>query len=82
MEQDFELPVTYNGKELMFPAQLHLYGYTQKIDVFVNGLSVMYERDDERQWRAIVDPVDAEKSQSIKVELLQVIADSIEDILI
>lgn len=33
MDEDFELQVNYKGKELMLPAQLNLYDYTQKIEV-------------------------------------------------
>lgn len=78
---EFELPVSYNGHELLFPGQLHLFGYTQKIEVLVNDISVMYERDDERNWRAIVDPTELEKNKQIKTDLLQAIADSIEAVL-
>ena len=81
MSEGFELPVKYKGKEFMFPAQLHLYGYTQKIEVMVNGISVMYERDEERQWRAIFDAEALDKNRSINIELLQAIASSIEEAL-
>lgn len=65
----------------MIPGMLHLYGFTQKIEVNINGLTVMYERDEERNWRAIVDPSQLEKNQSVQTELLQAIADSIEEVL-
>lgn len=81
MAESFELPVTYKGEQLIIPGILHLYGFTQKIEVNVNGLSVMYERDEERNWRAIVDPLQLEKNQSVQTELLQAIADSIEEVL-
>jgi hypothetical protein len=81
MDEGFELPVNFNGKEFMLPAQLHLYGYTQKIEVMVNGISVMYERDEERMWRAIFDAEALDKNRSITVELLQAIASSIEKVL-
>ena len=81
MAESFELPVTYKGKQLMIPGILHLYGFTQKIEVNINGLSVLNERDEERNWRAIVDPLQLEKNQSVQTELLQAIADSIGKIL-
>lgn len=81
MDETFQLPVTFNEKEMLFPAQLHLYGYTQKIEVLVNDLSVMYERDEERAWRAIIDPVVLEKNRSISLPLLQAIANAIEQVL-
>jgi hypothetical protein len=80
-DEGCELPVKYNGKECMFPGKLHLYSYTQKIEILVHGVSVMFERDEEREWRAIVDPSELEKSKSIDGDLLQAIANAINSIL-
>ena len=81
MNNDFELPVSYKGKELLFPGQLHQYGYSQKIEISVNGASIFFERDEEGNWRAIVDPSEFEKNKSFSIELLQAIACSIEEVL-
>jgi hypothetical protein len=81
MDEDFQLPVSFKGNELLFTARLLHMGYVNKIEVEVNEVSVMYERDDENQWRALVQPADLEKNKSISVELLQAIAQSIEQIL-
>lgn len=78
---DFELPVSYNGEELCFPGQLHQYGYSHKIEINVNGISLLFERDEERNWRVIVNPAELEKNKLINTELLQAIAGSIEDLL-
>jgi hypothetical protein len=81
MNEPFELPVLFNGKQFSFPGQLHLYGYSQKIEVLVNDLSILYERDEEGAWRALVDPSEVQNHKAVTVELLQAIADSIEEIL-
>jgi len=81
MDEGFDLPVRFSGKEVSFPCKLHLYTYTQKIEIHVNGTSVMFERDDERNWRAIVDRLDEEKNKSIDFELLGAIANTIEEVL-
>jgi hypothetical protein len=81
MDEGFELPVILNGKDLKFPGQLHLYGYTQKIEIKVYGTSVMFERDEERNWRAIVDPSQLDTNKSITTELIQAVAESIDHIL-
>lgn len=81
MDEEFQLPVFYNGRELLIPARLHLYGFTQKIETNVESIVVMFERDEERNWRAIVTPVEWEKNRSIKPDLLQAIARSIEAVL-
>jgi hypothetical protein len=78
MNEPFELPVTYNGEELHFPAQLKQFGYTHRIVVDVYGTEVFYEPDEERNYRAIIDQ---EKiSKQVSVELLKAIAEAIEGI--
>lgn len=81
MDEGFELPVHYKGEELLFPGQLHLYGYTQKIEILVHGVSVLYERDEESNWRAIVDAEELEKNRTLNAELLEAIAEAIEEVL-
>ena len=56
MQESFELPVIYNGKELLYPAQLQQLGYTHRIVVDVDGIEVSFEPDEERNYRGIVDP--------------------------
>ncbi len=77
MNEPFELPITYKGKELLFPSRLLQLGYTHKFQVQVNGLEVLFEPDEERNYRAVVAPVLVEKS-NIDVELLQAIAEVIQ----
>ena len=81
MENSFELPVSFKGKDLLLPGQLHLYGYTQKIEIIVNGVSLFFERDEEGNWRALIDPSELKKSRSLTIELIQAIACSIEEVL-
>jgi hypothetical protein len=80
MDDDFRLPVNYGGKELEFPARLFHYGYIIKLEVEVEGLQVFFERDEERNWRAILSYEDAQANKSIDRELLKAITDSIEEI--
>lgn len=74
MDETFDLPVFYNNEEILLPAQLHQYGYTYKIEVEVNGRSIFFERDEERNWRAI-----AENNTSVNFELLQAISISLQE---
>lgn len=78
MDEPFELPVLYKGGERLFPAQLHQVGYTHRIVVDVEGTEVAFEPDEERNYRAIVDP---EKTPAtIPTDLLKAIAEAIESI--
>ncbi|MBD0288578.1 MAG: hypothetical protein ICV84_25940 [Flavisolibacter sp.] len=77
MNEPFDLPVNYKGKQLLFPARLLMLGYTHKFQVQVNGFEVLFEPDEERNYRAVVAPEQAESSK-IDVELIKAIAEVIE----
>ncbi len=79
MYEPFEIPVIYKGKELSFPAKLLKLGYTHKIHVDVNGQDILFEPDEERNYRAIVDPEKLGSNQ-IDFELLKAISQAIEAI--
>jgi hypothetical protein len=53
--EEFELPVTVNGKEFLFPSKLIQLGYTYRIEVDVSGTIVSFERDEEKNWRALIN---------------------------
>jgi hypothetical protein len=53
--EEFELPVSVNGKEFLFPSKLIQLGYTYRIEIDVNGALINFERDEERHWRALID---------------------------
>jgi hypothetical protein len=80
MEDAFELPVIYKGKEMLFISQLLMQGYTHKFQVDVNGQEVSFEPDEERTYRAIVQPETIGVGKEIEVELLQAIAEAIESV--
>lgn len=80
MEDTFDIPVTYRGKELLFKSQLLILGYTHKISVDVNGTEVLYEPDEERNYRAVIDLEKMEGMKTIEKELLKAIAGAIESI--
>jgi hypothetical protein len=81
MDEPFELPVLYNNKKMLLPAQLHQYGYSFKIEVEVNGTAIFFERDEDRNWRAMVEPSEVEMNSYLTKELLQAILTSIERVL-
>ena len=81
MEEGFEIPVPYKGKELLFPAQLVFFGWTHRIEVAMDGTRVCFERDEEGEWRALLSAEDLEANKTIDVELVKAIAAAIENIL-
>jgi hypothetical protein len=79
MTDPFELPVTFEGKELLFPAQLEPRGYSYRIRVDLPSCVVYLEPDEERKFRAMIDP-DAPGGTTPPAGLLQALVDSIEAI--
>jgi len=79
-EDSLEIPITYKGQELSFPAQLLMTGYTHKIQVEVDGQLIMFEPDEERNYRAILNAEQLEKGAKVDVGLLQAIAQVIESV--
>jgi hypothetical protein len=77
MGSDLTLSVTYRNQEYNFPAELRVFGYTHKIAVTVNDTIVLFEPDEERNYRAVI--ADSEKNKkTIDPELLQAIAEELE----
>jgi hypothetical protein len=44
---EFELALTFNGKELTFPVQRLNYGTSYKLQVEIEGTNVFFEPDEE-----------------------------------
>lgn len=80
MNEPFELPVTYKGKDLLLSAQLLNYGYTHKFKVTLDEQEVLFEPDEERVYRAIVDIAYVDKMKEGTKELLQVIAEALQSL--
>jgi hypothetical protein len=79
MDEPFDLPVTYKGEELLFPAQLKQLGYIHQFEVDVYGTAVFFEPDEEGVYRAIIDS--DQLNRQVNVALLKAIAEGIETIL-
>ncbi|MEJ7737121.1 MAG: hypothetical protein WKF97_06815 [Chitinophagaceae bacterium] len=61
MEESFELSVEYNNQEKLLPVKIMTMGYSYKIFVNVEGIDVILEPDEERHFRAIIDPIQNSK---------------------
>jgi hypothetical protein len=81
MDEEFELPVSFNNKTLNFTARLLYYGYSSKLEVDIDGSQVLFEPDEERNWRALIAYEELNANKKISAELLKAIACSIEEIL-
>jgi hypothetical protein len=80
MENDFLLPVSYEGKQTGFPARLLNYGYSFKLEVTIDDTKVLFEPDEERNWRALISYDDMQLNKKLNTILLRSIAEAIESI--
>lgn len=75
MEDSFLLYVAVDGKEYQFPAAILETGYTVKVQVEINGSNIMFEPDEERNWRAVIPYEDAQANKKFDVAILKAVAD-------
>jgi len=60
MNEPFILPVIYQGTEHEFKARFERWGYTHRIAVLINEVTVIFEPDEEGCYRALTE-IPAEK---------------------
>lgn len=80
MKEDFQIPITLNGQELSFSACLVPSGYITKIVVNIYGEKIMYEPDEEGQYRALINNDAFNNDAKINIELLKEIANTIQSV--
>lgn len=80
MNEEIDIPIIYKGNELIIKAKVVKFGYIHRFEVEVDGYSVIFEPDEERNYRVILNPVDDKNSKSIDLELLKQIAKTIESL--
>ena len=79
-ENDFDLPVVYNNEERLFPSRLYEWGYGYKIDVYIEDSIISFERDEERNWRAMINPETLNKNAKVTGALIQAIVVSLDEL--
>jgi hypothetical protein len=80
MEEPFELPLVYKGEQLLLKASLLVTGYAHKFSVDINGQIIIFEPDEERNYRAVIPYDDLHQIRNIDKELLKKITQCIETI--
>ncbi len=77
MAEAFTLAVLYKGEQKIFDAELRVMGYTHKIAININDAELLFEPDEERNYRAVVCEADINKNR-IDIELIKLIAAELE----
>jgi len=80
MHETFDLPLWYNGKEIMLPAELQPFGYSHRIIVYIEDFPFTFEPDEEKNYRAIVSEQDRKKAEKVDQYLLQAISETLHDL--
>jgi hypothetical protein len=79
MDEPFFIPCRYKGIDRQFTATFQAFGYTFRFHVDVDGTDVIFERDEEGNFRAIIPPESPKPPPDRN--LLQEISAAIEQIL-
>jgi len=74
MDNEFTLPVLHQGVEMNFPVRLVSMGYTYKLMITVEDTTLVFERDEELNLRALIDPEMLAKHKQIDASLLEAIS--------
>jgi len=78
MDEPFSIMVIYLALEYRFEARLAIMGYTHKFYVMINGMEVIYEPDEERNYRAIMNDIGQGAIKDSDIELIKAVGDKIE----
>lgn len=81
MDDSFQIPVTFKGKDELYTASLITYGYSYKIQVEIDAQKIFFEPDEEKSFRAIVDYESRTQTRDIDPLLLKAIAESLQRLL-
>jgi hypothetical protein len=77
MAESFVITATYKYQQRDFDAELIAFGYSYRIEVMIDGVKVIFEPDEERNYRAY--PADAANAHPLPDPLLlQAIAAALE----
>ena len=77
MTEKFVLTTRYKNQDRDFDAELRLFGYTHKIAIVIDEIEILFEPDEERNYRAVL-PDGTGREKIPDIELLQAIAKELE----
>jgi len=87
MDELFELPVDYKGREIILPGKLVRRGYSYRLHISVEEVDVVFEPDEERNFRAIIDNPDLQAiidnpdlQEKIDIDLVREIGEALDKI--
>jgi hypothetical protein len=70
-EHVLQIPVQWNGKEYEFTAQVQQWQYGWRFVFDIEGVRVNFEKDDNGEWRAVINYDDATGGKTVDKELVE-----------
>lgn len=80
MANEFEINVRWRGKEFCFPARVVYLGYIYKIEVHILGTLIIFDKDEDREWRALASHDTLSINNKIDFDLIELVIDSIKSL--
>lgn len=71
------LPVDFNGEELEFEMRIQQ-GYVPRVEIIIEGIPVIFETDNDEQYRALVSPEQIHQSKVLIPGLLKAVAEQLQ----
>lgn len=78
MYETLELCVEHGGELKCFPAVFSQYGFSYRITIDIKGTVVIFEPDEEREWRARIEDGTPTKEAT---ELIPLVAEKLKELL-
>src|SRR6186713_1495488 len=75
---ELRIPILYKGVYLEFSAQVLHFGYSYKIQVDVNDVLVLFEPDENKEFRAVLADPEADLAKSVDKELIETIVETLD----
>ena len=79
MDELIQIPIIYKGQEMVIRAELLQRGYIHGFQIMINEIAVLFEPDEERNYRVIIDETKYNRNK-IDVELIKIIVETLENL--
>jgi hypothetical protein len=73
MSEQFTFTIPYKNENREFEAELRVFGYTHKIAISIDGTEILFEPDEERNYRAVLPGSDS-TAKNMDTALLELLA--------
>jgi len=80
MEDSFVIDVAFAGKDYNVEVRLISTGYIHRFITIINDIEVIYEPDEERNYRATVNEAAISKLRDADKELIKAVAERLRDL--